>query len=253
MTTIDQSNLPAPKSYTKLIIVLVGVVGCICIVVVGVLLGLGLKGKLAIPGLTTSVPTQVPVIIPSITPIPPFINTPVPQPTNAPIPTVAPPVTVAPPQSISSIVDALRSVADGNGVSAAASYDPRKSGIHPIVFYSGDADIVDEWNAELPDAWRGQNVSQTELVAVLINHEVVVDRARYTAKGMGIFFLNRIRTDTEVILREAKTGTIVATVTFPGGDPPTLKSGYDKIITAVYGTLVPYGAVEAFLKQYIEK
>ena len=96
------------------------------------------------------------------------------------------------------------SAAEGRGVPEAAAYNPKKSGIHPIVIYSADADTVDEWNDELPDTWRAQSVSQTELVAVAIYHEIVVERARYTAKGMGIFFLNRIRTDTEVILREAQ-------------------------------------------------
>ena len=198
-------------------------------------------------------PTPVPMASPMITPIPPTI-TPIP-PTETPIPTdtPAPTPTPASTQSISTIVEALRAAAEGRRVSDAAPYDPKKSGVHPIIIFSASKEIVDEWNAELPDAWRGQSVSLTELVAVVVNHEIVVERARYTAKGMGIFFLNQIRTDTEVILREAQTGITVAAATFPGGDPPTLKSGYDQIITAVYGTLVPYETVALWLQSFVEK
>jgi hypothetical protein len=249
MTTVNQPASPATKSKSWVIIALVGVFGCLCIVVVGVVLGLKFKDQLAIPGLSTAVPTQAPINIPANTPI----NTPVPPPTDAPIPTIAPTFTAAPTQSISTIVEVLMAAAEGRGVSEAAAYNPKKTGIHPIVIYSADADTVDEWNAELPDTWRAQSVSQAELVAVVIYHEIVIDRARYTAKGMGIFFLNRVRTDTEVILREAQTGLNVSSATFQGGDPPTLKSGYDQIITAVYGTLVSYETVELWLKSFVEK
>ena len=254
MTTVNQPASPATKSKSWVIIALVGLFGCICIVVVGIVLGLGLKGgQLTLPGLATSVPTQAPINIPANTPIQPAINSPIPPPTSAPIPTTTPLPTAAPTQSISTIVEALKAAAEGRGVSEAAAYNPKKSGIHPIVIYSADADTVDEWNAELPDTWRAQSVSQAELVAVVIYHEIVVERARYTAKGMGIFFLNRVRTDTEVILREAQTGLNVSSATFQGGDPPTLKSGYNQIITAVYGTLVSYETVEIWLKSFVDK
>ncbi len=205
---------------------------------------------MSLPALATSVPaqelpTQAPLLIATQPPMAPS--------TDTPVPTIAFTSTPPPTQSISVIVETLRAAAEGRGVSEAAEYDPKKSGIHPIVFFSASQDIVDEWNADLPDAWRGQSVGLTELVAVLINHEVVVDRGRYTAKGMGIFYLNRIRTDTEVILREAKTGQTVSAYTFKGGDPPTLKKGYDQIITAVYGTVVSYETVEMWLESFVEK
>lgn len=253
MTTINSSAAPTGKSKTWIIIALVGLFSCICIVVVGVVLGLGYKKGWSLSNPLASIPTQASVSIPTQEPI--LIPTAalIPASTDTPIPTTAPTSTPPPPQSISVIVDALKVAAEGRAVPEAAAYDPKKSGIHPIVFYSASKEIADEWNAELPDAWRGQSVGLTELVAVLINHEVVVEQARYTAKGMGIFFLSRIRTDTEVILREARTGQIVSTATFPGGEPPTLKSGYDQIITAVYGTLVPYEIVEIWLESFVEK
>ena len=253
MTTVNQPASPAAKSKTWVIIALVGLFGCICIVVVGVVLGLGYKKGWSLSNPLDSVPTKAPVSIPTQEPILISTNTPIPLPTDTLVPTIAPTFTAAPTQSISTIVEALMAAAEGRGVPEAAAYNPKKTGIHPIVIYSADADTVDEWNAELPDTWRAQSVSQAELVAVVIYHEIVVDRARYTAKGMGIFFLNRVRTDTEVILREAQTGLNVSSATFQGGEPPTLKSGYDQIITAVYGTLVSYETVEVWLKSFVDK
>ena len=249
MTTINQSASPAQKPVNWIIIGVVGVLGCICVLAVGLVLGLGLGGKLALPVLSTPVPTFTPTALATSTALPTATLTS----TETPVPTITPTFTVVPTQSLSAMIEALKAAATGSGVSDAAPYDPTKSGVHPIIIFSASHEIVDEWNAALPAAWRGQSVSMTELVAVVINHEIVVDRARYTAKGMGIFFLNRIRTDTEVILREARTGQSVASFTFQGGDPPTLKSGYNQIITAVYGTLVPYETVELWLKSFVEK
>ncbi len=253
MNTINQPASPAPKPVNWIIMAVVGVIGCVCMLAVGLVLGLGVSGKLALPMLSAPVPTLAPTALATSTALPTDIPTAIPTSTETPVPLPTATFTMAPTQEISSIVEALRAAAEGRGVEDAAMYDPKKSGVHPIVIFSASKDIVDEWNAELPAAWRGQSVSQTELVAVVINHEIVVDRARYTAKGMGIFYINRIRTDTEVILREARTGQSVASFTFQGGDPPTLKGGYNQIITAVYGTLVPYETVELWLQSFVEK
>jgi hypothetical protein len=209
-------------------------------------------GRLALPGLTTSNPTQEPVSISTQAPILFSTDTPIPLPTDTPVPTIAPTFTAAPTQSISTIVEALRDAAEGRGVSAAAVYDPKKSGVHPIVIFSASQEILDEWNAELPDAWRAQSVSLAELVAVVTNREVKLERAHYFGKGISLYVW-RIRTDTEVILREARTGDTVAAYTFPGGDPPTLKSSLPVGTTGLYGTLVPYETVELWLKSFVEK
>jgi hypothetical protein len=253
MTTINQSASPAQKPVNWIIIAVVGVLGCICVLAVGLVVGLGLGGKLSLPMLSAPVPTFTPIVLPTSTALPTDIPTAIPTSTETPVPLPTATFTIVPTQSLSAMIEALRAAATGSGVSDAAPYDPTKSGVHPIIIFSASKDIVDEWNAELPAAWRGQSVSQTELVALVTNHEIVVEKARYTAKGMGIFFLNRIRIDTEVILREAQTGQTVASFTFPGGDPPTLKSGYNQIITAVYGTFVPYETVELWLKSFVEK
>lgn len=249
MTTINQSASPAQKPVNWIIIAVVGVLGCICVLAVGLVLGLGLSGKLALPVLSTPVPTFTPTALATSTALP----TAIPTSTETPVPTITPTFTVVPTQSFSAMIEALKAAATGSGVSDAAPYDPTKSGVHPIIIFSVSQGIVDEWNAALPDVWRGQSISQTELVALVTNHEIVVDRARYTAKGMGIFYINRIRTDTEVILREAQTGQTVASFIFQGGDPPTLKGGYNQIITAVYGTFVPYEIVQQWLESFVEK
>ena len=254
MNTINQSTPPAGKSKTWIILALVGLFGCICIVVVGVVLGLGIRsGKWVPPSFENpvqteepaSIATQEPQLLPTDTPLPPI-------PTDTLVPTVAPTFTAAPTQSISTIVEALRDAAEGRGVPEAAAYDSQKSGVHPIVIFSADADIVTDWNAELPDAWRAQSVSLAELVAVVTNQQVKIDRGHYFGKGISLYVWS-IRIDTEVILRETRTGATVAAYTFPGGDPPALKSSYPVGTTAVYGTLVAYETVELWLKSFVEK
>lgn len=247
MTTINTSSAPAGKSSTRIILAVVGLFGCLCIVVLGVVLGLAIRsGKLALPAQATSLPiaTQEPVLASTDTPLPP--------PTDTPVPTVAPTFTAVATQSISTMLEVLRAAAEGRPVSDAASYDPRVSGIHPIIIFSADQDIVDEWNAELPEAWRAQSVGLAELVAVVTNQQVQVDRGHYFGKGVSLYIYS-YRTDTEVILRETRTGETVASNLFKGGDPPALVSHYPVGTTAVYGTLVPYEIVELWLKAFVEK
>lgn len=249
MTTINTSPAPAGKSNTGIILAVVGIFGCICIVVLGVVLGLAIRsGKLALP----AVETNVPVTNPTQEPIQVSTDTPVPLPSDTPVPTIAPTFTAAPTQSISAIVDALRSAAEGRAVPEAASYDPGKSGVHPIIIFSADQEIVDEWNAELPETWRAQSISMAELVAAVTNKQVKLERGHYFGKGISLYIW-RIRTDTEVIVREARTGATVASYVFEGGDPPTLKSSFPIGTTAVYGTLVAYETVELWLKTFVEK
>lgn len=247
-------NQPASNSKTWIIVGVIGVIGCVCILALGVVLGLGFRGgQLALPGLnitdptqgSISIATQEPMIISTDTPLPP-------PPTDTPVPTVVPTFTAAPTQSVSTIVDMLRPAAEGRAVSDAAAYDPKKSGVHPIIVFSADKDIVDEWNAELPAAWRAQNVSLAELVAVVTNRNVQIERGHYFGSGVSLY-IYRIRIDTEVILREAKTGYTVASQVFQGGEPPSLKSRFPVGTTAVYGTLVPYEIVELWLKSFVEK
>lgn len=252
MTTINQLTPPTGKSKTWIILALIGLFGCLCIVVVGVVLGMGFRGgQLVLPDFENpiqteepvSIPTQEPLLIPTNTPLPPV-------PTDTPVPTVEP--TAVPTQSISSIVEVLRDAAEGREVPEAAAYDPKKSGVHPIVIFSANQEIVDEWNAELPDAWRAQSVSLAELVAVVTNQQVKLERGHYFGSGVSLYIW-RIRTDTEVIVREARTGDTVAAYTFQGGDPPTLKSRFPIGTTALYGTLVPYEIVELWLQSFVEK
>jgi len=158
-----------------------------------------------------------------------------------------------PTQSIATIVEALRAAAEGRPVSGAAPYDPKQSGVHPLVVFSANQKVADEWNAELPEAWLPLNVSKTELVVVITYIEVEIEKARYIGPGTGIFFIRRIRRDIEVILREALTGVTVASTVFKGGEPPTLKSRFPVGTTALYGTDVPYEIVHLWLKSFVEK
>jgi hypothetical protein len=148
------------------------------------------------------------------------------------------------------MVEVLRPAGQGVGVPEAAAYDPNKSGVHPIVIIATYEDNK-LWNSYMPVSWRPMNVNQAELVALFLYSEVVVESVRVTRGGS--IFKNRIRVDTEIILREALTGKTIATTFFKGGEPPEFPPGHYRGITAYYGTKVAYETVELWLKEFVEK
>jgi hypothetical protein len=131
-------------------------------------------------------------------------------------------------------------------------YDPNESGIHPIVIIAPD-DELEEWNTHIPDSWRPLNVSQTELVALVTYKEVTLERQRYFASGDNIY-VSRIRIDSEITVREAKTGRTVSSIVFEGGDPPSLPGHFSsRPPSAFYGTSVAYETAILWLKEFVEK
>lgn len=203
-------------------------------------------GTMASP--PTPSPTQPP---PTLTPIP-STETPVPTDTPTSVPTDT--ATAAPTQSLHSIIDALLSVASGSGVIEAAAYDPNKKGSHPIIIISSKDQ--DGWNKSLPAFWRPLYVNQVELVAALNYPQTQIEVQRYlgaassTNKGG---FIRSYRVDTEVILREAQTGKLVAQTTFLGGNPPPLPKQLPAGTQAIYGSLTDYQTVQLWLKEFVER
>jgi hypothetical protein len=180
---------------------------------------------------------------PTVTPVPPT-NTPVP--TDTPAPTVTP----VPTQSIDDIVNLLKPVVEGTGVPEAAAYDPDKPGIHPLVFISP----VDQgvWDVSLPKTWIPLNVSQVELVAVLRYTDVLLQLHWFgTSKG-GKTQIGRYRIDTEVWLREARTGTQIAFATFRGDDPLPFPSHLPSGVMPK-GEATSSDVIQIWLKSYVEK
>lgn len=247
MNTVNQPVSPAGKSNTWGIIALVGVVACICVLAGGIVLGLGMTGQL--PSLARATPTFTATLTftPTLTPMATATR----PPTDTPAPTFTPTLTPLPQQSFIEIVAALKPASEGRGVSEAAAYDKNRAGIHPIVFFSSKDQ--DGWNNSLPVSWRPLHVSQAELVAVIRYNNVEVEKARYIGKGTGIFFVSRMRVDTEVTLREALTGRSIVSNTFRGGEPPKLPQSLPSGTTAVYGPSVAYETVLAWLKSFVER
>jgi hypothetical protein len=193
------------------------------------------------PSLTPS-PTQPP---PTSTPIPP---TETPAPTDTPTPTFTP----VPTQSLDEILVALMPAAQGSEVAEAAAYDLGKPGIHPIVFIA--AKDQSGWNESLPVEWRPSNVSQAELVAVvrLIYMNFAVQRYRTPGVTGGMVTVVSYRVDTEILLREAKTGDLITTIVFKGGAAPALPNRLPSGTTALYGDPAPFGNIQLWLKDYVE-
>jgi hypothetical protein len=253
MSTLNESVPPARKTVNWIIIAVVGVIACVCVLVLGLGLGFLLSGNLPLTLniLSTPVPTLPPTAEATLTPL--ATATLVPSATNTPEPPPTATFTMAAPQSLSEIVSALQSAAEGRPVSDAAAYDPKKSGIHPIIFYAASQELVDEWNGALSDAWRSKNVGMTELVAVIKYNDVVLERKQFFTSG-GNVWVSAIRRDTEIILREAKTGISVATITYKGGNPPGIPSHFSsRPPSAFYGTSVDSATVMLWLKDFVEK
>jgi hypothetical protein len=202
-------------------------------------------------GTNTEVPAPQPITQPTSVPIQPTITA-SPISTDTPAPSPTPTLSPMPTQSLSSIIEALKAAAQGSGVPEAAAYYQNKPGIHPIVIYTSSSN-QDEWNASLPEAWLPVNVSQTELIAVIRYIDIVIEKSRYVGKGTGVFFVSRIRRDTEIILRETQTGKTVASTIFEGGEPPSLPKRLPLGTTALYGNSVAYGTVQSWLRSFVEQ
>lgn len=152
------------------------------------------------------------------------------------------------------MIEALKMVAQGSGATDAAAYDPGKSGVHPIVMFAKSNELIDEWNSSLPASWRPLNISQAELVAVIMYRNVDLNTTRYHVRGeSGWIYVTRIRMDVAVILYEARTGATIASTVFTGGEPPSFPPTLSSSTTALYGTSVPHETMMDWLKPFVEK
>lgn len=197
-------------------------------------------GVLSSPPTPTPIPTQVP----TATPIPP---TETPLPTDTPAPTFTP----VPTQSLTTIIEAVKSAVQGVGVDEAAAYDHNKPGTHPIIIVAPSDEAAD-WNSSLPKDWNPLNVSQTELVASISYREIVINKTRYKGQGSGWIYVTRVRLDTVVTLYEAQTGDVVDTHTFQGADPITFPPSLPYGTQYLYGDKVAYDTVIEWLRPHVE-
>lgn len=194
----------------------------------------------------TPMPTATPTSTATLTPMP--TDTPTPAPTETPTQTATP----APPQSLEDIVDALILVIQGFGAEDSAVYDPKRSGVHPIVIISPEKQA--EWNQSLPEEWQSSSVSNTELVAVLKFTNVLVETRYFYIYRYGKAESKRYRRDSEVWLFEAKTGEQIGYMFFAGAEPPSFPGGRMTIDdTIIIGPPVSTTTLLQWLLPYVEK
>jgi len=192
----------------------------------------------------TDPPTPTPV--PTATATATLSPTPTDTPTPVPTETLTPTITLVPTQSIEAIANAFMPVTEEKGVPEASAYDPTKIGIHPIIIISAEDQAV--WNKRMPKPWLSMNVGQTELVGIVRINRVIMERRKINTLG----FIYRIRTDTEVWLREAQTAKLIAYTIFEGDTPPPFNS-WSRRATNSIGSPVSVEVVMYWLKEYVEK
>jgi hypothetical protein len=196
--------------------------------------------------------TETPAPTPTLTATATATLTPTPTetPTPAPTATLTSTITPVPTQSIGAIANALMPVTQGIGVAEAGEYNINNPGVHQIILIS----TVDQsdWNKSLPDSWRSTHVSQTELVVVLQFNKIVLKTQSYFIYGIGKIFLGRYRTDTEVWLREARTGKQIAYNVFLGAEPPPFP-GRIRSDMVLIGPPASSAELQVWLMPFVEK
>ncbi len=133
-------------------------------------------------------------------------------------PTPPPPEPLYP--NLSSILESLAPVANGEGVTEARPYAPDQNGPPKLVILDNSASRpyksgYEKWNWELSADWLPESLGVVDLVVVIKEQEVKLDSRQYT-KGSPI---TRYRWDLDVVMREAHAGTIVKSVTLKGPEP----------------------------------
>jgi len=145
------------------------------------------------------------------------------------------------------IVSAVAPVVGGEGVLAAATYNSGTDGPHPIVILWGDGSNH-PWNWKLPRKWFPSSPRKIELVA-LLNHEqpVALETCYYLSTTV-----TRYRNDLSVIVREARTGHILANSTLRGYEPMNCPESIPMDQTRIDGPQVELEAVVEWLCPFVQ-
>ncbi len=195
--------------------------------------------------------TPTPFLLPTDTPAPTV--TPMPTDTPTPIDTPTPTVTLSP-SEIAGILSILATEED-KGVPEAKEYDQEKRGPHRIVLLTASGELSDFYKS-LPDSWKPSTISEVELVAVLSFQQEIVASATYMSNCPGTrssVVINRIRRNTFVVVKEAKTGKVVASQLFKGSDPPSFGWSVKCIkIKGFFGDPVPFSTIYQWLMGYVK-
>lgn len=150
-------------------------------------------------------------------------------------------------QKYERVASTMAPLATGTGVLNATIYHPDTAGPHPIVLLWGDGSNH-PWNWELPRKWFPSAPSKTELVALLTREpSVAVETCYYVSTTV-----TRYRNDLTVVVREARTGQILASNTFRGDAPMSCPGSIPMGQTRIDGSLVALELVVAWLCPFVQ-
>jgi hypothetical protein len=178
-------------------------------------------------------------------------------PTEPPGPTLTP--TVSPTPDLPGMALAMGPVAAGQGVPGAAVYDPAKPGPHPLMILATSGEeycrletqwnFCDPWDLNLPPGWLASSVDKVELVVVLDPEgQVNLGSAPYTIDGKPVT-VNRIRYEQSGVIREARTGRVLATLSFVGTEPRDFpEMTWENLL---YGTRFIYSDLEKWMCPFV--
>ena len=139
--------------------------------------------------------------------------------------------TPMPTPDLPSILEALAPAAGGQGMPDAAAYDPDDLLSHRLVVLDPSG-APHAWNSSLPTHWMPMSVGETDLVVVVQEREINLGSQAY----IGGPPITRYRYETDVELREARTGQILMTVTLRGTEPPPFPSQAAVDVTRMEGS-----------------
>jgi hypothetical protein len=180
-------------------------------------------------------------------------------PTETSGPTLTP--TVSPTPDLPGLALAMVPVIAGQGVPGAAEYDPAKPGPHPLMILSTGGteycrletewNFCDQWDLNLPPGWLASSVDKVELVVVLDREgQVWLGSAPYTNDGKPVT-VTRIRYEQSGVIREARTGRILATLSFVGTEPMDFpEMSWANIIS---GTRFLYSDLEKWMCPFVNR
>ncbi len=174
-------------------------------------------------------------------------------PTDTPGPSPTP--TLSPTPDFPALAQALAPLAGGQGVPQAAAYDPTLPGPHPLLILSSAGgeycrletqwNFCDPWDLNLPPGWLASSLDNVQLVVVLDPEGVVnLGSAPYNMGGSTVT-VNRVRYEQNGVIREARTGRVLATLSFVGTEPRDFPEMTWE--TLLYGTRYLYTDLEKWI------
>ena len=133
-------------------------------------------------------------------------------------------------------------VCEGTGIPQAAAY---QGNIHPVVLLDSGGHIH-EWSKDMPTEWVTTK-EETQLVACLERKANEIETCQYEDAPS----ITRYRYTLDVVLREAKTGEIVASTTLYGSLPRPCEQTEEYELTVLKGSDVSSEQLQEWLEEYV--